>query len=259
MEAAAPAPDQRPASPPAVDGSLEPPAVAAAAAEPQGDEWRIHADLAPGAVVDVGGEEEPPGASRGASPEPHSDEAFYRQSRHVFVLSSAGKPIYARHGEEDRLATLMPMISAIYDQFDDQGDPIQCIAAGGHRFVFHKRDPLYLLAISDQRDPEIFLIQQMEYVYASIVSLVTDSRLQALQRNLRMDISSHLEPHVITELYDAMDRPPPALSPLPTSRALPSSARSADGVGRRACVQATLATCSAAGTACRWTWRSGSR
>ena len=96
MEAAAPAPDQRPASPPAVDGSLEPPAVAAAAAEPQGDEWRIHADLAPGAVVDVGGEGEPPGASRGATPEPHSDEAFYRQSRHVFVLSSAGKPIYEK-------------------------------------------------------------------------------------------------------------------------------------------------------------------
>ena len=134
--------------------------------------------------------------------------AFHRKSRHVFVLSSAGKPIYARHGEEDRLATLMPMISAIYDQFDDQGDPIQCIVAGRHRFVFQKREPLYLLAISDQRDPEGLLIQQLQYVYQCVVSLVTDSRLAALKRNLRMDISSHLEPHVITELYDSMDRNP---------------------------------------------------
>lgn len=133
---------------------------------------------------------------------------FHRKSRHVFVLSSAGKPIYARHGEEDRLATLMPMISAIYDQFDDQGDPIQCINAGRHRFVFQKRDPLYLLAISDQRDPEGLLVQQLEYVYQCVVSLVTDSRLAALKRNLRMDISSHLEPHVIEELYDGMERNP---------------------------------------------------
>ena len=59
-----------------------------------------------------------------------------------------------------------------------------------------------------QRDPEGLLIQQMQYVYQCIVSLVTDSRLAALKRNLRMDISSHLEPHVITELYDSMDQNP---------------------------------------------------
>ena len=185
--------------------------------------WRIRPDLAQGAldgaeaeqrqdpdgVEGEGGEGE---AEAGAGADGRSEEAvkarFYRQSRHVFVLSSAGKPIYARHGEEDRLATLTPMISAIYDQFDDQGDPIQCIVSGNHRFVFQKREPLYLLGISNNRDPEGLLIQQMQYVYQCIVSLVTDSRLAALKRNLRMDISSHLEPHVITELYDSMDQNP---------------------------------------------------
>ncbi len=152
----------------------------------------------------------PGAADEGGADEGDGEDGlpFHRKSRHVFVLSSAGKPIYARHGEEDRLATLMPMISAIYDQFDDQGDPIQCIIAGRHRFVFQKREPLYLLAISDQRDPEGLLIQQLQYVYQCVVSLVTDSRLAALKRNLRMDISSHLEPHVITELFDSMERNP---------------------------------------------------
>ena len=196
--------------------SPPPPVVGddAAAAADESGAWRIRADLAQGAMVaagDVGGPDSDAAAEeegREGGAEEASGSAFYRKSRHVFVLSSAGKPIYARHGEEDRLATLMPMISAIYDQFDDQGDPIQCIVSGNHRFVFQKREPLYLLAISDQRDPEGLLIQQMQYVYQCIVSLVTDSRLAALKRNLRMDISSHLEPHVITELYDCMERNP---------------------------------------------------
>lgn len=189
---------------------IAPPAIepAAEAAGDAKEEKEETAQMEPGLVEVVSSATV--GVDGGAVDEEGANDGlpFHQKSRHVFVLSSAGKPIYARHGEEDRLATLMPMISAIYDQFDDQGDPIQCIIAGRHRFVFQKREPLYLLAISDQRDPEGLLIQQLQYVYQCVVSLVTDSRLAALKRNLRMDISSHLEPHVITELYDGMEQNP---------------------------------------------------
>ena len=47
---------------------------------------------------------------------------------------------------------------------------------------------LRLLAISAERDPEGLLIQQLQYVYQCVVSLVTDTRLAALKRDPRMNI-----------------------------------------------------------------------
>ena len=139
-----------------------------------------------------------------------SDAGFFGHSRHFFVISFAGKPIYSRHGDESRLATLLPFVSAIIMKFEDQKDDIECIVAGKYRFVFCKRDPLYLLAVSDRHDPTGLLAQQMDYLYEQIVSLVTSTHIEHLRQNPKADISRHITgaEHVVKELVDTMDESP---------------------------------------------------
>ena len=43
----------------------------------------------------------------------------------------------------------------------DKKDDIKSIVAGKHRFVFCKRDPLYILAISNKDDPSMLLAHQV--------------------------------------------------------------------------------------------------
>lgn len=64
-----------------------------------------------------------------------------RQDKHVFVLSSAGKPIYSRHGDEQSLAPFMGVIQAIisFSQSTSYGsrdseDLIRSIRAGKKRY-----------------------------------------------------------------------------------------------------------------------------
>ena len=57
------------------------------------------------------------------SPEnPVSQKSWRRQRRHVFILSNAGKPIWALHGSEDALAGFMAVIQAMLAFVQGRGD-----------------------------------------------------------------------------------------------------------------------------------------
>jgi len=70
------------------------------------------------------------------SHEDPSHPNWKRHHKHVFVVSSAGKPIYARYGDEQRMAPFMAAISAVVSFVDDSGDTIRHFKAGRHQFVF---------------------------------------------------------------------------------------------------------------------------
>lgn len=61
------------------------------------------------------------------------------REKHVFVLSHAGKPIFTRHGDEQRLAPLMGVIQAIisFSQSTpgETDDCIRSITAGKRKWV----------------------------------------------------------------------------------------------------------------------------
>ena len=46
------------------------------------------------------------------------DESFYSRGRHFLVMSYAGKPIYSRYGGDARLATIVPFVTAMIQQFE---------------------------------------------------------------------------------------------------------------------------------------------
>ena len=114
------------------------------------------------------------------------------------MLSSAGKPVFSLLGDEQRLSTLMGLIQALLSLCADcdSGDEMESISAGSRRFVFLKRGNLVLVAVSssetgmlgddhdegsrgdvegekDAPECESFMRLQLEYLYASILFLLT--------------------------------------------------------------------------------------
>jgi hypothetical protein len=45
--------------------------------------------------------------------------------KHFFILSSAGKPIYSRYGDDSIISGYMGVIQAIISFFEDNGDTLQ--------------------------------------------------------------------------------------------------------------------------------------
>ncbi|CAG8624128.1 27123_t:CDS:10 [Dentiscutata erythropus] len=88
-----------------------------------------------------------------------------RHRKHFFILSSAGKPIYTRYGEETRISSYMGVIQAIVSFFADADDTIRSLG------------PLYLVAVSRTNESEMQLRDQLNYLYNQIVSVLTSTQL----------------------------------------------------------------------------------
>lgn len=86
--------------------------------------------------------------------EDHTTSAWTEHRKHFFILSSAGKPIYARYGDESRISSYMGVIQALISFFADNDDTLRCINAGEHRFVFLLKAPLYLVCVSRSGESE---------------------------------------------------------------------------------------------------------
>jgi vacuolar fusion protein MON1 len=56
--------------------------------------------------------------------EPHH-ENWPKHKKHVFILSSAGKPIYSRYGDESSLAGFVGVLQAIVSFIADDDDTIR--------------------------------------------------------------------------------------------------------------------------------------
>ncbi|KNC97432.1 uncharacterized protein SPPG_07355 [Spizellomyces punctatus DAOM BR117] len=97
--------------------------------------------------------------------------------KHFFILSSAGKPIYSRYGDEAKLSSFMGLIQAILSFFASDDDSIRCLNAGSHKFVFSMKGPLYLVAVSSTGESELQLRQQLECLYAQILFVLTGAAL----------------------------------------------------------------------------------
>ena len=77
--------------------------------------------------------------------------AFLCKKTHLFVLSSAGKPIYSLYGNEDKLATLFGVMQALVSVVQANNDLPRSIHAMGTTFVFLVKGPIILVAVSRRR------------------------------------------------------------------------------------------------------------
>ncbi|KAI5803482.1 trafficking protein Mon1-domain-containing protein [Peziza echinospora] len=95
------------------------------------------------------------------------------RKKHYFVLSSAGKPIYTRHGDEKLISGYMGVIQTIVSFFQDNGETLRSFIAGKHHFVVVKEGPLYLVAISSLGESDGQLRAQLDALYNQVISTLT--------------------------------------------------------------------------------------
>ncbi|KAF2879329.1 hypothetical protein ILUMI_26840 [Ignelater luminosus] len=113
------------------------------------------------------------------------DEEWLGKSKHIFVLSSAGKPIYSRYGNEDRFASYFGIMQALVSFVQADDDSIRSMHAGDTKFVFLFREPLILVAVSKTEECTSQLTAQLNYVFNQIASMLTLSRLVKIYEQRR--------------------------------------------------------------------------
>ena len=115
-------------------------------------------------------------------------EALERQiaayDRNYFILSSAGKPIYSLHGNDDELTSFVGLIQAIVSFCEDAGDEVQYVTAGKYRFVFLIKGSIFLLCVTNELRPIPFSLLQLQYLYNQIVFILTSRGLGILDRKV---------------------------------------------------------------------------
>ncbi|XP_045507170.1 protein SAND [Colias croceus] len=103
------------------------------------------------------------------------------KEKHVFILSSAGKPIYSRYGNEDKLAGLCGVIQALVSVVEDQNhDILRSLITKDCKAVFLVKGPLILVAISKSNESETQLVLQLTYAFNQIVSVLTLTQLNRI-------------------------------------------------------------------------------
>ena len=103
--------------------------------------------------------------------------------KHFLILSSAGKPIYSRHGDDNLITSSIGIIQTIISFYEDSQDQLKSFNAAGARFVVMSQGPLYLVAISKLAENEIQLRSQLEALYMQILSTLTLPTLHHLFAN----------------------------------------------------------------------------
>ncbi|KAL0025925.1 hypothetical protein WJX77_003954 [Trebouxia sp. C0004] len=140
-------------------------------------------------------------------------EDWRSQSKHVLILSNAGKPIWALHGDENALAGLMAVVQALVSFVRDQGDTMQAIRAGKHRIVFMERGPFILVIASAQGEPDPVLLQQLQLIHGQVISILSASVEKMFARNPSYDVRKLLGAtnHLLTALVKSFDTDPSGL------------------------------------------------
>ena len=99
------------------------------------------------------------------------------------ILSSAGKPIYNRHGDDNLISGYIGIVQTIISFYEGAGDQLKGFTAGGARFVIMSQGPLYLVAISKLGESDSQLRVQLEALYMQILSTLTLPNLTHLFSN----------------------------------------------------------------------------
>ncbi|KAK2062555.1 trafficking protein Mon1 [Colletotrichum caudatum] len=93
--------------------------------------------------------------------------------KHYMILSSAGKPIYSRHGDLGLINSYMGVIQTLISFYEGAKNSLSGFTAGNTRFVIATQGPLYFVAISRLGESDSQLRAQLEALYMQILSTLT--------------------------------------------------------------------------------------
>ena len=113
---------------------------------------------------------------------------FYKQSRHYFIMTEGGTPIYSRYGDEILNCSVLATFSAIITKFtvfnggqNNEEESLNYIKNEYSLTVFMKKGKLFFIAISNKNDSVSFLYSQLELLYNQLLSVITNDRIHNLE------------------------------------------------------------------------------
>ncbi|WAR25300.1 MON1A-like protein [Mya arenaria] len=156
------------------------------------------------------------------------------QSKHVFILSDSGKPVYSRYGNEDKLVTVFGVMQALVSFVQDSAhDSIRSLVAGEHRIIFLHHENIILVCVTRGSESDRLIRIQLNYLYNQILSVLTLSTLKKIfkqRRNydLRRQLSGSEK--FLDSLLTMMEREPGLL--LSAVRCLPLECQTRDMIAQ---------------------------
>ena len=112
--------------------------------------------------------------------------------KHIFIFSNAGKPIFSRYGNPEHLSTLTGVMQAMVSFVTDDNDTLKEICAGARKFVFVLKGSLYFVSISGTTEPTEDLVQQLEYLYLQVISILTEKIQNIFEKKSNFDLRNLL-------------------------------------------------------------------
>ncbi|KAK5280837.1 Vacuolar fusion protein mon1, partial [Cryomyces antarcticus] len=103
---------------------------------------------------------------------------FKSKLKHFLILSSAGKPIWSRHGDDQVISNYIGIIQTIISFYQGASDGLKGFTAADSRFVVMSKGPLNLVAISRLQESDAQLRTQLEALYMQILSTLTLPNMQ---------------------------------------------------------------------------------
>ncbi|KAF2501421.1 DUF254-domain-containing protein [Lophium mytilinum] len=116
-----------------------------------------------------------------------NEEAIVTQWRsklkHFLILSSAGKPIYSRHGDDQLITNYTGVVQTLISFYQGMSDVLKSFTAGDVRFVVMSKGPLNLVAITKLVESDAQLRSQLDALYMQILSTLTLPSMERMFAN----------------------------------------------------------------------------
>lgn len=93
--------------------------------------------------------------------------------KHFLILSSAGKPIYSRHGDDRLVTNYIGVVQTLISFYQSTNQVLKGFTAGDVRFVVMTKGPLNLVAITRLAESDAQLRSQLDALYMQILSTLT--------------------------------------------------------------------------------------
>ncbi|EFC49000.1 predicted protein [Naegleria gruberi] len=113
--------------------------------------------------------------------------------KHIFILSEAGKPIFARYGDENQLNTILSFFLGIVTIVSKEGGTVRTVNCGDLRFVYVLKGALYFVSACRTSETNIEIAKQLETIYEQLVFILTSKNIQdILQKRSNFDLRNLL-------------------------------------------------------------------
>ena len=103
--------------------------------------------------------------------------------KHFIILSSSGKPIWSRHGDDQLISSYVGLVQTIISFYQGAKDPLKGFTAGEARFVILSKGHLNLVAISKMGESDGQLRTQLDSLYMQILSTLTLPSMERMFSN----------------------------------------------------------------------------